>query len=253
MATYKKRGNKENRKGKEELAQDQSTTAEVFNTLDESASKTEAWVAKNQKFIFIFVAAAAIVVLGFLGYREYILEPKEADAANEMFQAQSYFEQAVVATEKDSLYTLALTGGEGKYGLIDIINNYSGTNAANLASYSAGMAYLNLKDYQNAIKYLSDFSSDDAIYSALAKGGIGDAFMQLNQTEDALGYYKKAASLNANGFTTPTFLMKAGVAALELGKATEALGFFNRIKDEFSESVEAKNIEVFIGKAENLK
>lgn len=253
MATYKKRGSKGNRKDQKELANDKSTTAEVFNTLDESASKTEAWVAKNQQYIFIFIGAMALVILGILGYREYIQKPKQAEASNEMFQAQSYFEQALTATAKDSLFTLALNGGDGKFGFLDIIDNYSGTKAANLARYSAGMAYLNLKDYENAIKYLSEFSSDDLIFGAKAKGGIGDAFMQLNQAEDALEYYEKAIAHSTNDFTTPEYLMKAGTTALQLGDKTTALKYFNRIKDEYSESTEAKNIEIFIGQAENTK
>ena len=50
MATYKKRGYKpKTKKEKEEIVEEGSTTAEVFNTLDESASRTEEWVIKNQK------------------------------------------------------------------------------------------------------------------------------------------------------------------------------------------------------------
>ena len=53
MATYKKRGYKPKTKAeKESQIEQESTTAEVFNTLDETASKTEAWVEKNQKIIF---------------------------------------------------------------------------------------------------------------------------------------------------------------------------------------------------------
>ena len=50
MATYKKRGGKPRTKAeKDVLVEENSTTAEVFNTLDEGASRTEAWVEKNQK------------------------------------------------------------------------------------------------------------------------------------------------------------------------------------------------------------
>ena len=47
MATYKKRGYKpKTKEEKVEAVEEHSTTAEVFNTLDETASKTEEWVAK---------------------------------------------------------------------------------------------------------------------------------------------------------------------------------------------------------------
>jgi len=252
MATYKKRGYKPKTKAeKADAIEEQSATAEVFNTLDQGASRTEEWVAKNQKYIFIIVGLAAAIILGYLGYNKFIQEPKESEAMNEMFTAQQYFDQAVTNTvQKDSLFNLSLNGGEGKYGMLDVISQYGGTNAGNLANYYAGMAYLNMKDYQNAITFLSDFSGNDEVLGPMATGGIGDSFVQLNQKEDALGYYVKAAKMTTNSYTTPMYLYKAGIIALELGQNAKALQYFNRIKDEFSTSTEASNIDVFIGKAE---
>ena len=111
-------------------------------------------------------------------------------------------------------------------------------SAANLANYYAGMSYLNLKDYQNAVTYLGDFSSDDKMLGPIAKGGIGDAFVQLDQKEDALEYYEKAFSANINDFTTPLYLMKAANVAIDLGQNDKALGYLKRIKSEFSTSIE---------------
>ena len=254
MATYKKRGYKPKTKAeKADAIEEQSATAEVFNTLDQGASRTEEWVAKNQKYMFIIVGLAAAIVLGYLGYNKFIQEPKESEAMNDMFQAQKYFDDAInTGVEKDSLFNLALQGGEGKFGMLDIISEYKGTNAANLASYYAGMSYLNLKDYPNAIEHLSNFKSndDDLAVGPIAQGGIGDAFVQLDQKEDALDYYTKAANMSDNAFTTSMYLFKAGNIALELGENGKALDFFKKIKQEFPSSTEAANIDAFIGKAE---
>jgi TolA-binding protein len=249
MATYKKRGYKpKTKKEKEEVVEENSTTAEVFNTLDEGASKTEEWVVKNQKYIFGVVGAIALAVLCYLGYNKLVAEPKAKDAMNEMYTAKKYFDDAVSGVSSDSLYNMALNGGEGKYGMLDIINEYGGSPAANLANYYAGMSYLNLKDYQNAVTYLSDFSSDDKMLGPIAKGGIGDAFVQLEQNEDALGYYEKAFRANVNEFTTPLYLMKAARVAIDLGQNDKALGYLKRIKSEFSTSTEAIQADVLIGK-----
>ncbi len=254
MATYKKRGYKpKNEKEKIEVIEENSTTAEVFNTLDDSANKAEDWVGNNQKGIFVIIGVVALVVLGYLGYDKFIAEPKAAEAMNEMFTAQKYFDQAVAGESKDSLYTLALNGGEGKYGMIDIANEYSSTPAGNLANYYAGMAYLNLKDYTNAVKYLSEFDTDNAVLGPIAKGGVGDAFIQLDQKEDALGYYEEAVTASTNDYTTPMYLFKAANVALALGKKDKALEYFKRIKTEFSGSDQAKNIDAFIGRAEASK
>lgn len=253
MATYNKRGYKPKTKvEKEQNIEEGSTTAEVFNTLDETASKTEDFVAKNQKYIFVIIGLVAVIVLGSLGYKEFVSQPKQTAAMNDMFQAQKYFDQAVTGTAKDSLYGLALNGGEGKFGMLDIIEEYSGTPSANLASYYAGTAYLRLKDYKNAVEHLGNFKSDDEILAPLAKGNIGDAFVQLNQPEDALGYYEAAAEMRNNEYTTPMYLFKAGSVALELGEADKALGYFKRIKEDYANSTEAGKVDVFIGKAQVL-
>ena len=251
MATYKKRGGKPSTKTEKETSiEDGSTTAEVFNTLDESASRTEEWVIKNQKYIFIIVGLSAALVLGYLGFDKFIQEPKQSVATNDMFQSQQYFDQAVNGASKDSLFTLALNGADGKYGFLHIADVYSGTDAGNLANYCAGMAYLNMKDYSNAITYLNAFSSDDDVLGPIAKGGIGDVFVQLEQLEDAFDYYIQASELKTNDYTTPMYLLKAGIIGLKLENYSKALAFFNQIKTEFPESTEAKDIDVFIGKAE---
>ncbi len=256
MATYKKRGHKPNSKEEQQRkVEDESTTAGVFNSLDEGAGRTEAWVAKNQKYIFVIIGVAAVVILGYLAYEEFIQEPKETEAANEMFQAQQYFENALNASgaESDSLYTLALTGGEGKYGFTDIIDNYGGTNAGKLARYYAGMAYLRTNQYQQAIDNLDDFKSDDEILAPLAKGGIGDAFLQLDQPEEALDYYEEAANIRTNNFTAPKFLMKAAVVAIQLGEGDTAEKHLLRIKNEFPDSPEADNVEIYLGQAQAMQ
>ncbi len=255
MATYKKRGNKPRTKAEKEIEiEDGSTTAEVFKSLDEGASKTEAWVEKNQKAIFGVVATIAVLVLGYIAYQKFILEPKQMEATNEIYQANSYFEQALNATsEKDSLYNLALNGNAGKYGLIDIAEKYSGTPAGNVANYQAGMAYLNTNKYQEAINYLDKFSGDNMILAPLAKGGIGDAFIQLNQPEEAYKYYKEAVSLSKNEVTTPRFLLKAGVTAMNLGKIDEAFVHFDRIANEFRDAPEAAKAIIYRGQAEAMK
>ena len=251
MATYKKRGGKPTTKAEKEISiEDESTTASIVSSLDGGASRTEEWVIKNQKYIFIIVILAAVLVLGSLGFNKYVQEPKESQATNDMFQSQQYFDQAVNGASKDSLFTLALNGADGKYGFLDIADVYSGSKAGNLANYYAGMAYLNMKDYTNAVTYLNTFSSDDDVLGPIAKGGIGDAFVQLEQLDDAYDYYVQAAQSKINNYTTPMYLYKAGVIGLKLGKYSNALGFFNQIKSDFSESTESKDIDVFIGKAE---
>ena len=258
MATYNKRGYKST-KEKEvkdvttediKVIEKDSTTAGVFSTLDETASKTEDFVAKNQKIIIGVVGAIAVVLVGYLAYQKFVAAPKEDEAATEMFQAQQYFQQATDGVASDSLYKLSLKGAEGKFGFVDIADKYSGTDAGNLANYYAGIAYLNTGKYTEAIEYLGNFKSEDIVLNALAKGAIGDAYSQNNQPKEALENYVKAVEVNKNDFTTPRFLLKAGKTALALGNKEDALKYFTDIKDNFDASPEAASVDVLIGLAQ---
>src|SRR3970040_2227705 len=257
MATYNKRGYKSTKeKEVKDVTEDikvlekDSTTAGVFSTLDETASKTEDFVAKNQKIIIGVVGAIAVVLVGYLAYQKFVAAPKEDEAATEMFQAQQYFQQATDGVASDSLYNLSLKGAEGKFGYVDIADKYSGTDAGNLANYYAGIAYLNTGKYTEAIEYLGNFKSDDIVLSALAKGAIGDAYSQNNQPKEALANYVKAVEANKNDFTTPRFLLKAGKTALALGNKEDALKYFTDIKDNYDASPEAASVNVLIGLAQ---
>ena len=253
MATYKKVKSKKADSTKHKSA---STTREVFETLDVTASKSEQWIEKNQKIIFIVLALIAVIILGYIGYNKYIQQPKEIEASNELAYPKKYFESAVdkrtnanQIKRRDSLLNLGLEGTNGKYGFLDIADVYSGTKAGNLAEYYAGISYLKMKDYKNAILHLGNFDSDDELLGPTALGAIGDAFADINQLHDAFDYYQKAANAKSNDLTTPIFLFKAGEIALNLGKNSKALKLFERIKNDYYKSVQAKDIDYYINKA----
>ena len=255
MATYNKRGYKTPKEKVETdtqvenitIDEKDSTTAGVFNSLDQTASKTEEFVAKNQKAIFGIVAAIALVTVSYVLFQKFVAEPKEENAASEMFLAQQNFQKATEGTKSDSLYNLALKGAEGKFGFIDIASKYEGTDAGNLANYYAGMAYLNTGKYDQAISYLEKFKSEDMVLSTLAIGDIGDAHAQKNQPKEALEFYVKASENNKNEFTTPRFLLKAGQTALGLNNKADALKYFTEIKEKYEATQEAANIDALIG------
>jgi tetratricopeptide (TPR) repeat protein len=261
MATYNKRGYKAP-KPKEDNTDDQyidnnvaidakdSTTAEVFNTLDESASRTEDFVARNQKIILGIVGILAVAAIAYMLYAKFVVEPKEVDATKEMYVAQKNFQLATDGTASDSLFNLALNGAEGKLGFVKIADDFSGTDAGNLANYYAGMAYLNTGKFDEAIMYLDKFSTDDVMLKALAIGAIGDAHAQKNQMKEALDFYQKALSSDENDFTTPRFTLKAGQTALSLGNKEEALKMFTIIKEKYENAPEAQGIDALIGLAQ---
>lgn len=261
MATFNKRGYRAPKEKEEKLdnnfiedvnvdAKD-SATAKAFDTLDESASRAEDFIAKNQKVILGVLGAVVLAVVGYFAYEKFIAEPKQQDGAEQLFVAQQNFQKAVDGDVKaDSLFNLVLNGSEGKFGVVRIADEYSGTAAGNLANYYAGIAYLNTGKYAEAISSLEKFSSDDVMLSTLAKGAIGDAYAQQNKQKEALEFYLKAAEASQNEFTRPRYLLKAGKTALALGNKADALKYFTDIKDNFDNSPEGQQIDALIGLAQ---
>ena len=86
--------------------------------------------------------------------------------------------------------------------------------------------------------------------ATLAIGAKGDALLELENTEKAIEQYEKAASRNANEFTTPVFLMKAARAQEMVGDYKGAAENFKKIKEEYKTSPEGSDIEKFIARAE---
>lgn len=215
--------------------------------LDQSLSRAERYVENNLNVIGYVIGGIVGVFLLYQGYVKYIHEPGEEAANRAMYAAQQYF-------EADSL-NKALNGYAGNLGFLDVADEHSGTDAGNLANYYAGMCYMGLGQYANAIEYLDNFSSDDGTLNVLAFGAIGDAFHELNQAEDALDYYEKAAALEGNDFTTSYVLKKAAQTAEMLQNWDTALKHYKRLKNEFPDSKPAADVDKFIAycelKAEN--
>ena len=228
----------------------ESTTAEVFESLDSGATKTEKFVAKYQSLIFSSVVLIAISVFVYLAYKTFVLEPKNEDAITELNQAQYYFNLALNNEQGNDLFNSAINGGGGKFGFLDIIQNYENTPSSNLAIFSTGMSYLNLKQYDKVIEYLKDFKSKDVLLSSIAKGVLGDAYLQIGDQKKALLSYDKASSFEENIFTTPKYLYKAGLLSLRLGEKKTALEYFKKIKSDFPDSKEGKFIDIQIAKTE---
>jgi len=262
MATFNKRGYKAPKEKEvkldnnfiEDVSVDEknSTTAKAFDTLDQTASKAEDFVQKNQKTILGVLAVVAICTVGYLLVQKFYFEPNQLEAADQLFDAEQNFQKAVDATDKkaDSLYTLVLKGAAGKPGVLKIAEDYSGTDAGNRANYYAGIAYLNTKKYAEAISSLEKFKANDIMLNALTFGAIGDAYAQQNKQNEALEHYLKAADANKNDFTRPRYLLKAGKTALALGKKADALKYFTEIKETYDATPEAQQIDALIALAQ---
>ncbi len=217
-------------------------TEERIVAVEEAFGKTEQFIESNQKIILIIIGIIVVLVLGFFGFKRFYLAPREKEAQGQMFMAQKYFEQ-------DSLKKAL--NGDGQYlGFLAIMDEYSLTKSANLSHYYAGVCYLKLGQFDNAITQLKKFSAGDKIIGPLAKGALGDAYVETNDIKKGIGYYIDAAEAGKNEFISPMFYMKAGMGYTELSDFENALKMYKKIKEEFPRSQEGREIERYISYAE---
>ncbi len=207
-------------------------------------SKTEHFVNQNKKSLSIIVGAVVLAVGGYLFYENSYVAGKEKEAEGQMFMAEQYFKE-------DSL-KLAINGDGNHVGFEEIISEYGVSPSANLAHLYLGMAYLKQKNYDQAIETLKSYNPSDQITPSLALGAIGDAYMEKNETDEAISYYEKATKEKPNNFTTPVFMMKLAAALESKGNYKESKEVYEKIKKDYPTSQESQQAEKYIARAEAM-
>ena len=202
---------------------------ENTEALNETLSKSEEFINNDKNKITSAIGVVVLIILGFSVF-SYFKDNQNNSAQEEMYQAVYYF-------EKDSLVQ-ALNGDGNNYGFLEIIDEYSLSDAANLSKFYAGASYLKLGNYENAINYLSDFSSSDLLVQARAYSLIGDAYVEISDFDNAIYYFKKASSENPNEYFTPNYLLKLALVYEELGDLELALDAYEEIIEDFKNSPE---------------
>ena len=208
---------------------------------NETVSKTEQFFSKNAKIIYGSVIAVLVIGFGILAYTQWILKPKQAEAMEQMFPAESAF-----ATGE---YDLALNGDGNILGFKDILDEY-GTKGGKSVNLYAGICELQLGNYEEAIKHLKKYKGKDHILSARALACIGDAYTGLEDYATAINYFEKAANMSDNMFSA-AYLLKAGVAYEETGNFDKALACYQKIKDTYPQSIEGYDIDKYITRIES--
>lgn len=216
---------------------------QTISSVEETLTRTEQFLEENYKSLLIGLGVIIVLVgIGWLG--KLYLSKRNDDAQSQMYQAERYLEM-------DSL-KLALNGDGNYLGFLDIAKDYKFTNSGNLAIYSAGICYLHLGNYQEAIDFLNKYSKKDKVIGSLAIGATGDAYIQLGNIDKGVSKYLEAADYANNSFNTPLFLMKAGEIYELTGKYSEALKAYERIESAYPESTEGTTIEKYIARVKLL-
>lgn len=209
-------------------------------------SKQEELLLKYKKPAAIAVVALLVLVAGIISYNTFYAGPREDKASTALAKAQELF----AAQQFDK----ALKGDKGVEGFLTIADEYSSTDAGNLANLYAGLCYANLEKWQDAVNCLEDFSTkSDAIISPASQAALGDAYANTNNIDKAISCFKKAADMaddkaddDTNNSLSPTYLMKAARLLESQNKKDEALKIYKEIKAKYVNSAASQEVDKYI-------
>lgn len=185
------------------------------------------------------IVVGAIVL--FLGYNHFVKGPQHEQAADALWKSQEYF--------KVDSFALALNGDGKKPGLLKVIDEYGSTPSGNLAQFYAGVSYLQLGQFENAVKHLKAFSTSEPELKLRAAGLLGDAYSELGQVNEAIASYKEAAKANTDDdINTSEYLFRAALLSGDAGNVQDAVSLLKTIKEKYPNSQRAFEVDKYLGK-----
>ena len=214
---------------------------ELLVDVVEVSDQASTFFEENRNLILGIVGGLALLVAGYFIYNTMVVKPKASQAIEQMQRAQVQF-------ERDS-FQLALTNpGQGYPGFLDIIDEYGGTPAGNLARYYAGVSYMNLGSYQAAADYLNQFNPDTDLLATMKAGALGDIQGELGDFDAALSAYKKAVSQAGDNYVLAGYYQnKLGLLLRHQGQNAAALEAFTKLKTDYGLSPAAAEADKYIG------
>jgi predicted negative regulator of RcsB-dependent stress response len=228
------------------MAEDNKSGLEVFESsenLQTEFNKAEGFIKKNSK-LMTYIGGGILAIAAAVVAYNYYTKTQDTEAQTALFPA-------VYAFETDSL-AKALKGGAATAGLTTIADDYSGTDAGNLASFYAGVALLKQGKYDDAIERLGNFNSSDLLVQARAYSLIGDAYMEKKNAADAVKFYQKAVDYKENAAFTPVYMLKLATAHEVAKDNAAALEVYTKILEKYPNAQEAGMAKRFKAKLEGV-
>lgn len=224
----------------------ESKAEKNFENIGEALTTSEQFLEKNQKTILTVLAIVIALVGAYLAYHYLYKVPRNEKAQSSIFKGERYFQEG-----QDSL---ALFGNGNDYlGFESVISQYKGTRTADLAHAYAGISYNRLGNNEKALEHLKKFKGGDLLLTPAVTGAIGDVYINMGKTDEAITHFQKAAKQANDQMLSPIYLKKAGEAYLSLANYDKAIETFTQIKDNYINTPEAREADKYIQQAELLK
>ncbi|MCB9223038.1 MAG: tetratricopeptide repeat protein [Crocinitomicaceae bacterium] len=210
----------------------------------EQLTATESFFDRYKKVLIIGASAIVVIVLGVIIYQKFVTEPK-IEASQDAYWNAFYEYQNGDSTE------LAYEGNENFAGFIEVADEYDGTPGGEIANYALATHAMEKQQWEEALGYLEACDFEDVMLGTLVIGMMGDCYVEMGEYATAAEKFEEAAAREENEFTSPMFLKKAGLVYEELGDRESAIKAYQKIKDNWSLSVEANDIDKYIAKIQS--
>lgn len=181
----------------------------------------------NEKIIFGILIGILVVVGGLLAFNKFYLKPLNQKASALMVQPIKFFAQGDSAS-----LNIALEGNDDIDGFLTIASDFKLTKTANTANLYAGLIYLKQGNKEEALDYLLKFKKKEDVLWYNAQAIIGDLYDEMEDTDKAIQYYKKACE-SENSFYAPIALFKLGQLYERQEKWEDAYETYQMIEDNF--------------------
>lgn len=216
---------------KEELEQD---------ILLDTFSKAQSFYDQNKSTVIGAAIALILIIGGSVGYY-YYADTQETEAQELMgYATQAYlqgdYEQALYGSDED--FTA---------GFEQIINNYSITDAADLATYYAAVSAFKIGNPEEALQYIEEYDIPEGIMGVGPLSFQAMVHSELGNHAQAAELYVKAAEWDVNDSTTPYNYLEAANAYHDANDAENAQQYAQKIIDDYNESDQVTEAEKLLG------
>ncbi|MDI6766615.1 MAG: tetratricopeptide repeat protein [Bacteroidota bacterium] len=214
------------------------------DTLITSYAKVTSFYYENKKYINYAITGLVVIVIAIIIYTNNRRANNEK-AATELGKVFSIYD---AGTSDPRQFQIAIDGQpeRGIMGLRAIVDNYGSSPSGDVARFYLANAYLNLGNYDGALKHFKSFDGDNDMLAASAIAGIGTCYEAKGDFEKAASNYEKAARSVADKSAAPDHLLNAARCYGLAGDKEKAISLFKRIKKDFPKSSAARDVDRYI-------
>ncbi|NND71467.1 MAG: tetratricopeptide repeat protein [Rhodothermales bacterium] len=203
-------------------------------------AKALEFIDANKPIVYGTLAAVIVFFAAIIGFN-YLQGQKQQRAIVEMASAVRDFEQGN--------YQEALDGADGTPGLIEIIDEFGGTDAGNLARFYAADSYFRLGQYDDALTFFQSYKIEEDYIGASALAGEAAVYELRGDFDRAGDLYTRAARIFESEVTSPGYLLDAARAYVQAGNIDDAMDAYETITTSYADTPEAQQVDILKAQA----